>query len=100
MRKSVLRIVSPDREKRACKIMKQEGGWDGKYPIPMSYRGGIKVNELNKIQECDEDFNLIHFSGDDKCFWVGNAVTACIFFIHGHDFVKDQQVLAKRETFN
>ena len=94
-----LRVVSADREKRAKLIMIREGGWDGVYPIPMTYRGGIKASELIKIQECDEDFSLLHSSGDDKCCWVGNAITACIFFIHGHDVVQDPKILAKRKTF-
>ena len=86
-------IVTADREERAKRILKNEAGWDGKFPIPVAYFGGAKVSEL-----C-EDFNLIHASADDQCCWVGDAVSACVLFLRGHDLVKDPEVLSKRKTF-
>ena len=88
-----MRVVTLDREKRAKKILKQEANWDGKLPIPVSYAGGAKISEL------DEDFNLIHASADDQCYWVGDVVSAAILFLRGHNLVKDEAILAKRKTF-
>lgn len=88
-----MRVVVPDREKRAKGFLKNEAGWDGKLPIPVSYFGGVKLSELS------EDFNLIHASADDQCYWVGDAVSAVILYRRGHNLVKDQTVLAKRKTF-
>lgn len=88
-----MRVVVLDREKRAQKILKQEAGWDGKFPIPVTFAGGCKLTEL------DEDFNLIHASGDDQCCWLGDAVSAAILYLRGHDLIKDKSVLAKRKTF-
>lgn len=90
-----LRQVSDDREERAKRILKQEAGWDGKYPIPVSYFGASKVKELEQMDE----FDLIHSSGDDRCFWVNTAVSALILYFRGHDLIKDQRVLLKRKTF-
>ena len=89
-----LRVVTLDREKRAKRFLKTEAGWDGKFPIPVSYEGGAKVGEL------DKDFNLIHASADDRCLWVGDAVSAAILYLRGHNLVKDQAVLAKRNTLD
>lgn len=88
-----LRIVTLDREKRAKGFLKNEAGWDGKFPIPVTYSGGVKLSELG------EDFNLIHASADDQCYWVGNATSAAILYLRGHNLVKDETVLAKRKTF-
>ena len=88
-----MRVVVPDREKRAKGFLKNEAGWDGRFPIPVTYVGGAKVSELG------EDFNLIHASADDQCYWVGDAVSAAILYLRGHNLVKDQAVLAKRKTF-
>lgn len=94
-----MRVFSADREKRSKRIMRNEGDWDGIYPIPMSYQGGITIGELTKLSDIDEDFDLIQCSGDDMCFWCGNAITASLLFICGHNFVSNPDVLAKRETF-
>ena len=88
-----LRIVTLDREKRAKGFLKNEAGWNGKLPIPVTYAGGVKLSELG------EDFNLINASADDQCYWVGNATSAAILYRRGHNLVKDQAVLAKRKTF-
>ena len=90
---SKMRIVIPNREKRAKGFLKNEAGWDGKFPIPVTYVGGAKVSELG------EDFNLIHASADDQCYWVGDAVSAAILYLRGHNLVNDKTILAKRKTF-
>ena len=88
-----LRVITLDREKRAKGFLKNEAGWDGRFPIPVTYVGGVKVGELGK------DFNLIHASADDQCYWVGDATSAAILYLRGHNLVKDKVVLAKRKTF-
>ena len=88
-----MRVVVPNRERRAKRFLKNEAGWDGNFPIPVTYFGGVKVSELG------DDFNMIHASADDQCYWVGDAVSAAILYLKGHNLVKDQTVLAKRKTF-
>jgi len=90
-----MRTVSDDREDRARRILKAEAGWDGEYPIPVSYFGGSKLKELEILSE----FDLLHCSADDQCIWVETAISACILFLRGHDLVKDKRILAKRVTF-
>lgn len=87
-----LRVVSADRKKRAEVILKQEAGWDGKYPIPVKMFGGAKAEELSSI-------NLIHTSADDKCYWVEDAVSALILFLKAHNLETSPAILAKRKTF-
>ena len=89
-----MRVVIPDEEKRAKGFLRNEAGWDGKFPIPVSYFGGAKVKELD-----EEMLNLIHVSADDQCIWVGDAVSAAFLYRRGHNLVMDQTVLDKRNTF-
>ena len=87
-----LRVVTLDREKRAKRILRQETNWDGKLPIPVTWFGGVSMEELAGI-------DLVHTSGDDKCIWVGNAVSALVLYMKGHSLVEDDAVLNKRKTF-
>lgn len=87
-----LHVVTLNREKRAKRILKQETNWDGKLPIPVEWFGGASMEELAGI-------DLVHTSGDDKCIWVGNAVSALILYMKGHSLVEDKAVLIKRKTF-
>jgi len=89
-----LRVVTLDKEIRARKSLKSDAGWDGKFPIPVSYFGGSRVEELD-----DEMLNLIHVSADDQCIWVGDAVSAAFLYRRGHNLVNDPDILAKRKTF-
>ena len=92
--KKRMHVVSGDREERAVRILKMEAGWDGKFPIPVYYFGSTKLND-SVVNEID----VLHCSGDDKCLWVGTAVSALLLFFRGHDLVKDEKILAKRATF-
>ena len=87
-----MRVVVLDREKRAKRILKSETNWDGRFPIPVTWFGGVSMEELAGI-------DLIHTSGDDKCIWVGNAVSALVLYMKGHSLVENETVLAKRKTF-
>ena len=89
-----MRVVVPDREKREKGFLRNEAGWDGKFPIPVSYFGGSRVEELS-----EEVLNLIHVSADDHCIWVGDAISAAFLYRRGHNLVMDQAVLVKRKTF-
>jgi len=89
-----LRIVTLDREKCAREFLISEAGWDGKFPIPVAYFGAMKIKDLN-----EEMLNLVHVSGDDQAIWVGDAVSASILYLKGHDLVKNPDILAKRSTF-
>ena len=91
-----LRVVVLDREERAKRILKREADWDGEFPIPVSYYGGSTIEE---IEELGDQLNIVHVSGDDRCLWLGDAVSASILFLLAHDLVKDPAVLAKRESF-
>jgi hypothetical protein len=82
----------PDRESLAKRILRQEAGWDGKLPIPITWRGGALPQDLSNVQ-------IIHTSGDDKCCWVPDVVSALILFLKGHDIITNTDVLKKRITF-
>lgn len=87
-----LRVVSADREMRAMAMLKREAGWDGKYPIPVKWLFG------EKIEEDLIGVNLLCTSDEDKCFWVGDAVSALNLYMKGYDLETELTVLAKRKT--
>jgi len=89
-----LRVITLDKEERVRKSLMRDAGWDGKFPIPVSYFGGVKMKELD-----DEVLNLIHVSADDHCIWVGDAVSAAFLYRRGHNLVNDPSILSKRKTF-
>ena len=66
-------------------------GWDGKYPIPVTYEGRSTLLDL-------EDISYI-CSGDDHCFWAVNVESACKLLNNGHNLIKDKKVLEKRQSY-
>lgn len=88
-----LRVVIPDEEELAKRFLKSDFGWDGKYPIPVSWFGCKDIKELEDIDD------LIHLSGDDHCIWVGTAATAYALCNKGYSIIVEKLVLAKRKTF-
>ena len=101
MKKEVngMSIISPDRSKIARKILKDEARWDGELPIPVSWFGGVDADDLIGNKKDLGAINILHTSGDDRCFWVKDPVSALILFMKGHDLITDEKVLMKRETF-
>jgi hypothetical protein len=87
-----MRVVTPDREKLAKRLLKSEAGWDGKRPIPVKWLGAAGADDLGGIE-------LVHVSGDDCCLWVADPISAMVIFLKGHDLEHDSGVLAKRKTF-
>lgn len=88
-----MRVVTPDREKLAERILRQETGWDGKFPIPVTYYGGAERDDM-------QDLNLLHADDDSRCFWFRDAASALVMFLKGHDLVTDPSILGKRAAYN
>ena len=86
------RVISADGERMAQRILTQEAGWDGKFPIPVQWNGNAKASDMESVK-------LVHASGDDKCFWVKDAASAVILLFLGHALETAPEVLAKRVTF-
>lgn len=84
--------LSPDREERAKEVLKQLG-WNEKFPIPVKWDGNAKSEDLRLV-------NIVHTSGDDKCFWLRDAVSAVILFFLGHDLENSKEILKKQDAFN
>lgn len=71
----------------------KDHGWDGKFPIPVSYFGGASVPQVEKMTD------IIAFSGDDKAIWVGTIETAVSLVKEGHNIVTDPKILDKRKAY-
>ena len=88
-----MRVVTPDREKLAERILKEEAGWDGEFPIPVAYYGGA--------ERCDmKDLSILHADGDSQCFWLKTASSALVLFLKGHNLVTEPSILRKRAAYN
>ena len=72
--------------------LRVQAGWDGKYPIPMDF-GCATTGDF-------EGQDVVHFSADDRCVWIGSAQSAWeIFSKYGCKIIKDKKVLAKRIAY-
>jgi hypothetical protein len=84
--------VTPNKEKLAKRLLKEESKWDGKYPIPMTWFEGGRIEDLGAV-------DLVLISEEDKCCWIANAVSAMVLYLKGYCVVKDPKILAKRKEF-
>lgn len=82
-----------DESYRAQAILVYSAGWDGKFPIPVTYYGGAERDDM-------QDLNLLHADGDSQCFWFRDAASALVMFLKGHDLVTDPSILRKRAAYN
>lgn len=85
-----LRKTSPE-EEHAQEVLRQRG-WDGGFPIAVKWEGKATPDDLKKV-------NLLQTSGDDRCFWVKDAVSALYLVERGHALETSPLVLQKRVTF-
>lgn len=82
-----------DESYRAQAILVYSAGWDGKFPIPVAYKGKATLDDLMGL-------HLLHADGDSQCFWFRDAPSALTLFLKGHDLVTDSTILRKRAAYN
>lgn len=87
-----MQVALPDREELAKKTLMEMADWDGNFPIPVKWLGGICMKDLHCLQ-------IVHISGDDSCLWVANAVSALVLYYLGHDLETNTQILEKRKSY-